>query len=283
MGGEWMQIDCDLPEKPEVQLIVARSGVDLDTVLGRLIRFWRWVQRHTTSANVERVDAQVLAQLCGGDSEFWKVVSSSGWVEFTETGICISGWKKRFSKSSKKRALDARRQSRKRHAIVTHPRDGNVTGALPRAEVEAEQKQKQKAVLSEQQSAGPADLKNLKRLLAAERLELNDLKDTEKLIGISQKLAESGYGELDTDIGRQNFLGAAEHALHVAATKPGFKNPLGLFSAIVFDRRWDELTGEQMERSRGRIRKWQQTANGHSGAAGILANAFRSDIPTSPP
>jgi hypothetical protein len=282
MAGDWIKMRVDLADDPAVVAMAASLGIEEDLVVGKLHRLWSWANQQTSDGIAMGITARWIDKKVSRDG-FAIAMSAVCWLEIKDDCVVFPKFNDHMSDGAKTRAVKMKQQRSRREAKLK-PRDGFKTASrAEKSRAESREEQSRVAVLSEQQSAGPADLKNLKRLLAAERLELNDLKDTEKLIGISQKLAESGYGELDTDIGRQNFLGAAEHALHVAATKPGFKNPLGLFSAIVFDRRWDELTGEQMERSRGRIRKWQQAANGHAGAAGILANAFRSDIPTSPP
>ena len=42
--GVWMQIDLDLPEKPETRLI-AMHWEPIDVVCGRLLLFWRLVER----------------------------------------------------------------------------------------------------------------------------------------------------------------------------------------------------------------------------------------------
>ena len=125
MAGEWLQIDLDLPEKPEVQAIArasakcpsmsevsenVRSECALSATLGRLLLFWRWVERHASSDLVRRADVHTLVSLCGGDEQFWHSVEAVGWVSFTEEGVVIPGWKKRFSKSAKNRAKDAKRK-----------------------------------------------------------------------------------------------------------------------------------------------------------------------------
>lgn len=129
MAGDWLQIDLDLPEKPEVQAIArasakcpglsevsenVRSECALSATIGRLMLFWRWVERHASCEIVRRADLHTLVALCGGDEDFWRAVEAVGWVSFTDEGVVIPGWKKRFSKSAKNRAKDAKRKRESR-------------------------------------------------------------------------------------------------------------------------------------------------------------------------
>lgn len=151
MAGDWLQIDLDLPEKPEVLAIARASalcpqnGANLsavravDVVVVRMFHFWRWVERHASSELVRGTDVQDIATLCGGDELFWRAVETQGWVRFTEDGVVIPGWKKRFSKSAKKRMLDAKRkkQRRKSGEKASAKRPQNVACEATNVESEA--------------------------------------------------------------------------------------------------------------------------------------------------
>lgn len=154
MAGDYLQIDCDLPEKPEVHRICDLTGVPIDTVVGRLVMFWRWVDRHASSQNVTGT-SRTLARVAGGDEKFWEDVASlNEWLRITSDGIEIPGWKKRFSKSAKNRIKTAERQSRHRakksNAGVTPKRDRNVTGALPKEEKRREENRREENTKSEE-------------------------------------------------------------------------------------------------------------------------------------
>lgn len=127
MAGDWMQIDCDLPEKAETQRICDLTGEPIEAVLGRLMLFWRWVERHATSERIDGATCATVARLCAGSAEFWRAVESSGWIRFEEDAVVIPGWKKRFSKSAKRRALAARRMLRSRATSAQRERNGRVT------------------------------------------------------------------------------------------------------------------------------------------------------------
>lgn len=140
MAGNWLQVDCDLPEKPETQRICDATGLPVDLVVGRLVMFWRWVDRHTTSKNVRHVSVATLVRVVGGDETFWKCVEESGWLVVTKDGIEIPGWSKRFSKSAKSRVLDARRKADKRRKNVRLEPDTNRTSTGARVDKSREDK-----------------------------------------------------------------------------------------------------------------------------------------------
>jgi hypothetical protein len=147
MAGDYLQIDCDLPEKPEVQAICDLTGEPLDLVVGRLVMFWRWVDRHASSRTVTGSSAKTLARMAGGDEKFWEDVASlKSWLIIQPDGITIPGWNKRFSNSAKSRIKTAERQRRHRakHGdnSVTPKRDKSVTGPLSTEETENRTEQK---------------------------------------------------------------------------------------------------------------------------------------------
>lgn len=140
MAGDYLQIDNDLPEKPETQRICDLTGEPLEVVIGRILLFWRWVDRHASGALVAGASVKTLVRVATGTETFWESVASLGdWLEIRPDGLYVPGWKKRFSQSAKKRIENAKRQRRHRdkngHAAVTQVSHKNVTGALPTGEV----------------------------------------------------------------------------------------------------------------------------------------------------
>ena len=142
MAGDWIQIDDDLPEKPEVQAIQDATGDDVEVVVGRIVRLWILVDRHavalpesrgTVTGLLPRYQFSTVIRLCGGDEKFWESVVGVGWMTVEEDGLGIPSYSIRFGKSSKNRLLNARRQRNFKRRIseeekVTVDRDfGNGT------------------------------------------------------------------------------------------------------------------------------------------------------------
>ncbi len=139
--AEWIQIDSNLPTKPEVRRIVRKTNEDTATVIGRLLIFWSQIDQHGDLLDeAERPDGRPdldgiipdyelddLLDICGGDEAFWNVVAETGWLAFDNRGLLFPGFDKRFSVSSKRRMEAARRKQRQR------ARDTGVIGTTPRS------------------------------------------------------------------------------------------------------------------------------------------------------
>jgi len=129
MAGDWMQVDLDLPEKVQVHAILDETELPIDVVCGRIVLFWRWVERHVTDGFKPGATVRSLIRAAGGDESFWLAVSKSGWLCIEPDGLRIPDWEKRFSKASKQRIVNARRQAvyRNSNADSNAARNGRVT------------------------------------------------------------------------------------------------------------------------------------------------------------
>jgi hypothetical protein len=134
MAGNWIKVTHGLCDAPEVRRVARATRLDSDQVIGKLIRFWSWADRHgrngIVDAELEDVDEQ--ARHVG----FGAALVSVGWLVTQEDGIVIPHWERHFSDSAKVRALAGQRvekhRSRQRNAdSVTHQPDGVTQGALP--------------------------------------------------------------------------------------------------------------------------------------------------------
>lgn len=137
VAGDWIQIDCDLPEKIETQMICDRANCSADVTIGRLVLLWRWIDRHATREFVQGASVSTLSRVALGDESFWRAVESVGWLKIEPDGIRIPKWSKRFSKSSKARALKLVRNHRyraKRGANGAHERLVSASSAHLREE-----------------------------------------------------------------------------------------------------------------------------------------------------
>lgn len=116
MATPWMQMDLDLPEKPEFRQIMALSGEPAEVVFWRLFQFWRWVERHTTDGFFPGFTAEMLADLLGGTPDFWRSLADErvDWLWIREDGIEVARWEERFSQAAKNRAKNAQTNAKKR-------------------------------------------------------------------------------------------------------------------------------------------------------------------------
>jgi hypothetical protein len=135
MAGEWIPLDINLGDKPEVQELIDLTGQGVETVVYRLFQLWGWASLNTADGTVRATPGR-LARVCGGDEEFWRAVEAVGWIVFDQAAGTaeIPGWGRRFSMAAKARACSADRQSRYRDGRVTVHRDKSVTTGEERRE-----------------------------------------------------------------------------------------------------------------------------------------------------
>jgi hypothetical protein len=128
MAGEWIPLDINLGEKPEVQELIDLTGQGVETVVYRLFQLWGWASLNSADGTVRATPGR-LARVCGGDEEFWRAVEAVGWIVFDQAAGTaeIPGWGRRFSMAAKARACHTDRQSRYRDGRVTVDRHKSAT------------------------------------------------------------------------------------------------------------------------------------------------------------
>ncbi len=129
MAGEWVPVDVNLAEKPEVLELCEITGLDVEVVVFRLFRLWGWFQLHSADGHA-RVTLKRFTSVAGGDAQFWEAVKSVGWLDETSDGIRIPKWDERFSNAAKSKKRAAMRQKRHRQAVTLASRSRNAQ-ALP--------------------------------------------------------------------------------------------------------------------------------------------------------
>jgi len=110
MAGEWIAVDINLPDKPEVQELIDLTNCPVEAVVYRLYRLWSWASMNCADGTA-RMTLPRLVRTCGGDESFWRAVVSVGWLELDETAatVAVPGWDRRFSQAAKARLQQAGR------------------------------------------------------------------------------------------------------------------------------------------------------------------------------
>jgi len=117
MGQDWIQYDKNFPQKPATLRLMQLTGADVDQVTGRMTRCWSWVDDHVKADGVINLGFETMAHQFGGPAMFWEALLDPdvGWLARTADGkLRVTGFKKRFGKSSKIREQNRQRQERKR-------------------------------------------------------------------------------------------------------------------------------------------------------------------------
>ena len=126
MAGDWMKVELELPDKPEVHAISNMLNLDPDLVVGKLLRVWQWFDKHTTDGNAYGVTFSLPDRITGVTG-FGESMMFVGWLEQNDKILTMPKFDRHTSQSAKKRALTNKRVDKLRNADVT-------LTALPREE-----------------------------------------------------------------------------------------------------------------------------------------------------
>ena len=117
MAGDWIKLQKDTPEKPEVLAISSRLGLDPDAVVGKLVRIWSWFDTHTINGNAESVSFAFLDRITGvtGFAEQMMLV---GWLIQNGSVLTLPHFEYHNGETAKKRALVNKRVQK--HLSLIH-------------------------------------------------------------------------------------------------------------------------------------------------------------------
>lgn len=115
MAGDWMKIELEMPDKPEVHYIAGALNLDPDAVVGKLIRVWQWFNKHTENGNAYGVTFLLIDRITGVTG-FGEAMSFAGWLDQRDKVLVMPKFDRHTSESAKKRALTNRRVAEFRNA-----------------------------------------------------------------------------------------------------------------------------------------------------------------------
>lgn len=131
MAGNWIAVDHELAETPQVLGLIERTGEKRETIIGRLVLLWSLADRQTTDGVLNHAGLKSLGRQCGGNAKFWQAVVDVGWLVVDEHGASIPRFLERFGESARKRMLDAKRAKLKRLRTEDLATDSGRTGDDP--------------------------------------------------------------------------------------------------------------------------------------------------------
>lgn len=142
MSGDWLKMEVDLPEKPEVWQIAGIVGLDADAVVGKLLKVWRWFDAHTESGNAFGV-TYALVDHVTGVTGFGEAMALCGWLLQEGSFLRLPNFDRHNGKTAKNRALTAKRVAKCKEKGNGEGNGVSVTHALPREEKRKEEKKEQ--------------------------------------------------------------------------------------------------------------------------------------------
>jgi hypothetical protein len=115
MAGDWIKMRVDLFADPAVVRIRRATGLDADSVVGKLHRLWSWADVHTSDGTAHGLDAQWVDELVGCVG-FAAAMASTGWLSLEGDGVQFVNFERHNGQPAKVRALRKTRMERLRGA-----------------------------------------------------------------------------------------------------------------------------------------------------------------------
>ncbi len=113
MAGDWIKMQINLGDKPEVIAIASRLGLDVDAVVGKLLRVWGWFDQHTLDGNAVGVTYSFLDRVTNV-AGFAEQLALVGWLEESGSTLSIPKFGRHNGKTAKNRALTNERVAKTR-------------------------------------------------------------------------------------------------------------------------------------------------------------------------
>lgn len=113
MAGDWIKLQKDTPDKPEVLAIASRLGLDPDAVVGKLVRIWCWFDTHTVDGNASCVTFSFLDRITGVTG-FAEQVELVGWLTQSGHDLYLPNFDYHNGETAKRRALGKNRVEKAR-------------------------------------------------------------------------------------------------------------------------------------------------------------------------
>ena len=147
MAGDWIKLQKDTPDKPEVLAIAARMNLDPDAVVGKLVRIWSWFDTHTIDGNANSVTFALLDRLAGVTG-FAEQMTFVGWLDQKGHLLTLPNFEYHNGETAKKRALGKNRQEKRRSNDESNANSNasSVTKALPEKRREEKNNKENKEV-----------------------------------------------------------------------------------------------------------------------------------------
>lgn len=123
MAGDWIKVEENMPDKPEVWEIADILKIDGDSVAGKLLRIWAWATRNCNADGVTFVTAIPAIDRLAGVSGFANAMIRVGWLNSTDSVLTFPKFERHCSQTAKERSNTNRRVANYRKKC----NDGNVT------------------------------------------------------------------------------------------------------------------------------------------------------------
>lgn len=108
MRRPWIKVETSTPDKPEICFLATALRMDPDTVVGKLVRLWSWMELNRVPANDLGVTKEFLDKLVGRKG-FAEALVGSGWLVVAGQKLGFRNLERHNGGKAKIRIMTARR------------------------------------------------------------------------------------------------------------------------------------------------------------------------------
>jgi hypothetical protein len=113
MAGDWLKVEKNTPEKPEILALADLLQISVADVFLACFKIWRWADSHTSDGYAQGVTEAHLDGL-SGVSGLASALSKVGWLQARKGSLVVPHFERHMSQGAKTRALTAARMARSR-------------------------------------------------------------------------------------------------------------------------------------------------------------------------
>ncbi len=153
MALDWLKMEHDLPDKPEVIAIAAACGISVPHSIGCLFMAWRWVDRQSDDGTAPGSIAVIdhITQFEG----FGQAMIDVGWLVVEGRVLTFPFYTEKHGKTARRRATENRRKQRLRAKNAVQNGTSGRKGADIRAQRAGRAAPQEQEQEQEQESKDP--------------------------------------------------------------------------------------------------------------------------------
>jgi hypothetical protein len=145
MRRPWIKIEVSTPDKPEICAMAKKLRIDVDSVVGKLVRLWSWAELSNVDPNDLNVTKEFIDRVCGRKG-FAEALIQVGWLQENGENLSFPKFSRHNGNASKVRGLTARRVELHRHrkgksnklGVTRKRRDPDLSNAVDNVKIEPE-------------------------------------------------------------------------------------------------------------------------------------------------
>lgn len=122
MAGDWLKVEKDTPEKPEILVVASRLGLSIADVFLACFRVWRWADSVTPDGAVRSVDPASLDALVHTPG-LTQALIDVGWLQVRQGSLVVPNFNRHMGQSAKRRCQDSVRKMSAREADKMRTRE----------------------------------------------------------------------------------------------------------------------------------------------------------------